>query len=769
MRNPLRKRLLRELKEEAGKYAVIFLLMILSIGFISGFLVADNSMITAYNNSFEDYNIEDGHFETQKEMNRAQRKAVSALGIEIHDLYYVDEPLHNESTMRLFASRTEVNRVCLMKGRMPETAGEIAIDRMYADNNGLSIGDTLESDLHRWTITGLVALSDYSTLFSDNSDSMFDSIKFGVAVISPEEFERCSREQMHFVYAWKYQTPPENEEEASDMSEDLMKQLAREIKLRDFVPRHLNQAIMFTGDDMGSDRVMMMILLYIIIVIMAFVMAITITNTIAKEAGVIGTLRASGYTRGELVRHYMAMPLLVTVISAVIGNILGYTVFKDVSAALYYNSYSLPTYVTLWNADAFLLTTVVPLLLMAAVNRLILQRSLRLSPLKFLRRELSRRKNRRAFRLSPHIRFFARFRIRVLFQNMSNYLLLLVGILFSNFLLMFGLLFPSVLDHYTAHISDNLLCKYQYLLTIPLDALDEEHKLRSLIAMMEFADGVETENEDAEKFSIFTLKTTDERYMIEDVMLYGVEPDSRYIRLADGVSISSAFADKDEITLGDTVTLKEAYGNEVYSFRADQVYPYDGALAIFMDRAELNGIMGEDPDYFCGYLSDTEITDIDEKYIGSVITLEDLTKISRQLDVSMGGMMVMVDGFAMIIFMILIYLLSKIVIEKNAQAISMTKILGYSGREISRLYILPTTLAVIVFLLISLPAVEYGMRWIFRFYVVTSIAGWIPYYLDPKIFAEMFLLGIGTYALVALLENRRLRRVPMDLALKNVE
>ena len=29
MRNPLRKRLLRELKEEAGKYAVIFLLMIL--------------------------------------------------------------------------------------------------------------------------------------------------------------------------------------------------------------------------------------------------------------------------------------------------------------------------------------------------------------------------------------------------------------------------------------------------------------------------------------------------------------------------------------------------------------------------------------------------------------------------------------------------------------------------------------------------------------------------------------------------------------------
>ncbi|MFR4712247.1 MAG: hypothetical protein ACLUAL_11515 [Blautia wexlerae] len=42
---------------------------------------------------------------------------------------------------------------------------------------------------------------------------------------------------------------------------------------------------------------MMIILLYIVMVIMAFVFGITISNTIRKEAGVIGTLRASGYTR----------------------------------------------------------------------------------------------------------------------------------------------------------------------------------------------------------------------------------------------------------------------------------------------------------------------------------------------------------------------------------------------------------------------------------------------------------------------------------------
>lgn len=57
-----------------------------------------------------------------------------------------------------------------------------------------------------------------------------------------------------------------------------------------------------------------------------------------------------------------------------------------------------------------------------------------------------------------------------------------------------------------------------------------------------------------------------------------------------------------------------------------------------------------DKDSFSGYFSDSEITDIDEKYIGSTIDVEDLTKISRQLDVSMGSMMNLMDGFSVIIF-----------------------------------------------------------------------------------------------------------------------
>ena len=52
MRSPLNKRLFRELRGEFGKYLVIFILMTLTIGMVSGFLVADGSMLKAYEQSF---------------------------------------------------------------------------------------------------------------------------------------------------------------------------------------------------------------------------------------------------------------------------------------------------------------------------------------------------------------------------------------------------------------------------------------------------------------------------------------------------------------------------------------------------------------------------------------------------------------------------------------------------------------------------------------------------------------------------------------------
>lgn len=67
---------------------------------------------------------------------------------------------------------------------------------------------------------------------------------------------------------------------------------------------------------------------------------------------------------------------------------------------MYYNSYSLPTYVTIWNSQAFVKTMVIPVIIMLVVNLIIIMRMMRHTPLQFLRHDMKKSKKARqcAFR-----------------------------------------------------------------------------------------------------------------------------------------------------------------------------------------------------------------------------------------------------------------------------------------------------------------------------------------------------------------------------------
>lgn len=760
MRNPLNKRFLRELKGELAKYIVIFVFMTAVIGLISGFLIADGSMYDTYNKSFEKYNIEDGNFELYSKADESVIDKLEKENVTIYENFYKEEIVvrHNnikndedsQSTLRFYVNREEVDKVDLMEGSLPEDINEIAIDRMYAENNDIKVQDTLTVGSRILKVTGLVALSDYSSLFSDNSDTMFDSLKFGVGVVSQKCFDAYDDTHIHYVYSWLYDNKPEDDKEAKLMADDFVKTISANAILVNYIPQYINQAIHFTGDDIGSDRSMMIVLLYVLIVIMAFVFAVTTNNTIVKEANVIGTLRASGYTRGELLRHYILLPIIVTIFGALVGNILGYTVFKDIFVATYYGSYSFPTYHTLWNADAFLLTTVVPVIIMLVINIVIIGCRLKLSPLKFLRRDLSGKQKKKAMRL-PAFGFFNRFRLRIIIQNMPNYITLFIGILFANVLLLFGIMLGPMLTHYQNEITDKLIAKHQYVLKALVDVDDNA----------------------AEKYCVKTLATIEGRLKSEDVLVYGVKDNSIYAdintaSLKDNeVYITNGYADKFRIKKGDKITLKEKYDDNEYEFTVKDMYDYPSSFAIFMSDAAFKNVFDKSDDYYSGYFSDN-ILDIDEKYVATQITLDDLTKVSRQLDRSMGETFNLVKIFAVVLFAVLMFLLTKLIVEKNTTSISMVKILGYSNREISRLYVTSTTIVVVLSVALSIGLSVIIMNYLFRVFM-EEMSGWISCYYAPHIFPVMFILNITVYAVISFFMMAKIKKIPMDEALKIVE
>lgn len=768
MKNPLNQRLPREFWGEIGKYLVIFLFMTATIGFVSGFLVAGDSMIKAYDESFEKYNIEDGNFELQEEADKelieeledislkitGEDDEIRENGVTILPQFYVEEETDHDldgetdSTLRIFENRKEVNQVCLMEGRLPKEDREIAIDRMYADNNGIKVGDELEAGEKRLTVTGLVALSDYSALFSDNGDMMFDSIKFGVGIMTKDGFDNFGEKHLHYGYTWKYDKEPEDDIEEKKFSDVLMEELSERTVTKDFIPRYINQAIQFTGDDMGGDRTLMLVLLYILIGILAFVFAVTTNHTIAKEAAVIGTLRASGYTKGEMIGHYLAMPLFITLLAAIAGNVLGYTVFKNIVVDMYYGSYSLPTYETIWNGEAFVLTTIVPLFIMMVANIWILTYRLSFSPLQFIRRDLKRKKDQKAIEL-PEFKFFHRFRLRIIFQNRSAYITLFVGIVFSYILLLFGMMMGPMFSRYEKEVVENMIADYQYILKYP----------------------VEAENDHAEKFAMTSMKYRKENGEGEEISIYGIVENSSYIDVPmpdEGVFISDGFAEKYKLETGDMLTLRESFGRKEYAFKIMGIYDYPAALTVFMSIDEFCDVFDKEEGYFNGYFSNEKLEKIDEIYVASCITEEDYTKVTRQLNVSMGAMFDMINVFAVILFALLIYLLTKLILEKNIHVISMVKILGYKNGEIARLYLLATTGVIIISILLSMVIATKFMEQIF-IVMMKDFSGWFSMYIAPKTYGEMFVMGMAAYLVVALLQVGKIQKIPMDEALKNME
>jgi len=830
MQSPLKKRVARELRCDWRKYLVIAVFLILMIGFVSGMLVANLSMLSAADDGVKKYHQENGHFELSWEMkDESVRKGIEsgkqadlysiyldkayaqadqqaetqypgndemkeafrvqakealdeefeeetakynlnpdaeAIPVTIYENFYKDLAEDNDldgeqdGTIRVFPARDYSNLACVLKGRLPEADDEIAIDRMHADNAGVKKGDTLRVGGRDFRVVGLIAYVNYSCLYEKNTDTMFDALQFDVAMVTEDAFQSLSG-KTHYCYAWYYENEPEDEKEEKKLSDAFMKALvtqavAGDNELVDFVPRYANNAITFAQNDMGKDATMITVILYILIVVIAFVFGITISNTISKEASVIGTLRASGYTRGELLRHYMTMPVIVTLIAAAIGNILGYTLLKGVVVAMYYNSYSLPTYVTKWNPSAFVLTTIIPAVLMIVVNFFIIRKKLKLSPLRFLRHDLGSHKRSKARRL-PRWSFMKRFRLRIIFQNMPNYIVLFVGVCFVMIMLAMAVGLPDTLSNYQDRAVDMMIAKHQVVLK---STEDEE------------GNPIITDTEDAEIFSMHELLRKSDTHD-ETVSVYGFQPDSRYMSIPEGLAegeavISSTFAEKYNLKKGDTLRLEEKYEDKSYSFRVAGIKDYEGSIAVFLPNEEFNRVFGLEAGSFNGYLSDTGIEDIDEEYIAMEITEEDVLKISNQLDHSMGDYMVYFQYLCILLSVVLIYLLTKLIIEKNENAISMVKILGYEPKEIASLYLLSTTVVMLLWTLLGL-FVGYFVIKIMWGIILMQMDGWFTYYTSPIGFVKMYAFVMIGYFIVMFMDYRRIKRIPMDEALKNVE
>lgn len=759
MKNPLYNRIPREIKSEFGKYLALFLFIALTVGLISGYIVANGSMIKAYEKSYSVDKIENGHFSVAMEPDKKFEKVLSDLAkkenVEFSKQFYkqktIKEGKLKDDTFRIYKDRHSQNKIEVMKGKMPKQSNEIVVDRLYAENNNVNIGRKLKIDDKTFRITGLVAFSDYKTLFKNNADMMFDAQRFTVAMVNDEAWNEFSNSGINYQYAWRNNDQKLTDKEQRKKSDAIKEELVKHTILTDILPRPDNNALFFALDDLKKDVVMMQWFFYIIMVVMAFIFAISARSSIEKEARMIGTLRATGYKRHELLTYFMVTPTLVSILAAIVGNIFGYTYMKNLIVKAYYHSYSLPDYTTIWSSEAFFKTTVSPLVIVLVINLIVIALALRTEPLELLRGSLRhRKKSSNAVKL-PNWKFTSRFRSRIIMQNIGSYLTLSFGILLAVVMMLFGIMLTPLVQHARTDIEGSMFAKYQYVLKAPYEANVES----------------------AEKYAFSSLKN----YNKEDIGVYGFKENSKYFKSelvktekkeAVPVVISSAYKEKYNLKEGDKFKLKDKFNDKKYTFVVKRTYEYPSSMCIFMPLDKYNQVFGKSSDYYIGYLSNKKLTEIDENFIATIITKADLTLTADQIENSMGTILQLFSVFATILYILILYLLSKVAIDKNAKSISLIKILGFKDKEISKLYVRATGIVTVVALLVSSFLAIRIMVWIYHT-MMMDYSGWMSLYIDPSCYVRILVIGAVCYFFVSKILLRHIRKIPMSDALKAIE
>ena len=767
MASPLRKRFPRELKNNLGKYLGIFLLMSVTIALTSGFLLAAHSIGVIIDDMPEKYSIEDARFTTAFEATDEQLDAAADAandagtgGTDIVRNWSFDADFNHaqgddgrDRTLRVYQHRTQVDLAAYAGGRVPEAADEVAVDRVFATNNGITVGEEVKLFGQRFTVCGIMTTSDNQALFQSNSDFTVNTLTFGVAEVSESGFAalEATGHQPAYTYSVRFADRDLTVAQRTDAEKDMIRALSTAgATVDDLTDSSANQGIGYAADDVSGDSTMWSVLLYMIIVIMAFVFVVLTSGTIEEESAIIGTLLASGYRRRELVTHYLVLPAAVGIAAAVVGNVAGYTLMSEPMRNLYYGSYSLPPYYATWSWGVFAQTTVLPVATLVGITLLGLLRKMGHTPLEFLRHETSKGGVRRGFALPERLSFIARFRMRVFLRNLGNFATLFVGIGFASMLLLFSLAILPTMTHYAENLHNNVVAEHMYTLKAPL----------------------EVDNAQAEKYAVYSLEYDRGKGSgTETITVYGVPENSRYwddLAVGDGhVVFGNGLIDKFRFADGQTVNLYDKYEDET----REVTYEGDGCawgtksdMAVYMSLDDFNRFFGNDAGYFDGYASDQAL-DLDARYLTSDLTPESMDAIGEQFVGMMDDMIGMLVGLSMFIFLVFMYLLTKSVIDRSARAISYMKVFGYRDSEISRLYVRSITLTVAVSLVVCQPLIIGELTLLFRT-MLLAYNGNIEIYVPMAAIAEVIAIGFATYLAVALLHIRRIKRVPLALALK---
>lgn len=518
-----------------------------------------------------------------------------------------------------------------------------------------------------------------------------------------------------------------------------------------FMDYKVNPRIDSAADDVEINYTASIIFGILLIMLFAYVISVFIVQTIDQESSVIGALYSMGVRRRTLIASYVAVPVIVTFVSGLIGTLLA--VFtpagipSELADSLGY--FSMPEMQIKVTPFIIIYGLVIPPVTAAIVNILVIRKRLKKTPLSLLRNE---QKAVRGKDLKiKGLKFISMFRLRQMIREIRAGLTVILGMFMALLVAMMALntmvYCSRVKDFYVSQTKYEYMYSYKY----PTEEVPEG-------GYEGVAEGLKKE--------IYGHTF--------DVTLMGIRNDNPFFDTGDlpdndkDVVISSAFAVKYNIKQGDEFTLMNANNDRMYAFRASKIIDYSASLMIFMDIDRCRDLFGEGDKYFNVVFADHDLG-IDSGRLYATVSKDEIKRSAGIYVDMMGPMVTIMSTASAVIFVVVMYLMVKMMIDRSAFNISLVKIFGFKNKEVRKMYLDGNFFIVVLGALIVIPLCKLIMDYIYPRYLVANVGVGISPSYPPEMFVAIFMVIVGLYLVINFVLTGRLKKINPAMVLKNRE
>lgn len=539
----------------------------------------------------------------------------------------------------------------------------------------------------------------------------------------------------------------ELKDETDDMIDDIFSEDAQ--NLMTFVKAGDNARIQAASGDQELYRSVGTIAGAILLILISYVLSVFVVHSIDQESAVIGALYALGVKRKNLMAHYVTLPTVITFVSGLIGTLLGYSSLGvPIQMQDCYNYYSLPNLDVIYMPYLFIYGIVVPPVISIIVNSLVIRKRLSKPVLTMIRNE-QKVGNGKDIRLG-NMSFMNLFKIRQMLRESRTGFTVVFGMFVSLLLAMMSLEIYTYCANVNRDYVNDTKYEYMYTYKYPTEEVPEG--------------GYEAYAK--------TLKKKIYGYNF-DITVMGLTENNPFfdVNLSDSsskVAISSSIAYKYGLDVGDTLTLKDDEADKIYAFEIASVAQYAPSFMVFMPYDKALELFDEPEDYFNVVFSDHAL-DVETGRLYATTTKTDVKKAAGIFSDIMQGMILTIGGVSVLIFIVVMYLMMKVMIDRSSFNIALIKIFGYRNKEVKKMYLDGNFYIITIGALISIPLTKWIMDVAYEPAFVPNIACGIDksfsFWMYLAIFAGILIL----YFIINHLLIRRIRKMVPAEVLKNRE